>query len=80
MLRTETEDIKVMGTTTAVIDNTQRFDFALRDKTEQEMDAVLSRYLPSFYRHALRHLGNIADAEDAVQDALLSALVDGDRN
>src|SRR5258707_2342561 len=38
-----------------------------------EMQDVLSRCLPSFYRKAYRHLGNAADAEDAVQDALLSA-------
>jgi RNA polymerase sigma-70 factor, ECF subfamily len=43
-----------------------------RSKTEQLQD-VLSRYLPSFYRKAYRHLGNEADAEDAVQEALLSA-------
>jgi RNA polymerase sigma-70 factor (ECF subfamily) len=34
---------------------------------------VLSLKLPSFYRCALRLLGNKADAEDAVQEALLSA-------
>jgi RNA polymerase sigma-70 factor, ECF subfamily len=33
----------------------------------------LSRRLPSFYRIAYRLLGNQADAEDAVQDALLAA-------
>jgi len=32
-----------------------------------------SLYLPSFYRCALRLLGNRADAEDAVQEALLAA-------
>ena len=39
----------------------------------QELDSVVSRYLPMFYRRAFRLLGNMADAEDAVQDALLSA-------
>ena len=39
----------------------------------QELDCVVSRYLPMFYRRALRFLGNAPDAEDAVQDALLSA-------
>jgi RNA polymerase sigma-70 factor (ECF subfamily) len=39
----------------------------------REMQDVLSSYLPSFYRRAYRYLGNAADAEDAVQDALLSA-------
>src|SRR5260221_10529813 len=38
-----------------------------------EMQDVLARCLPSFYRKAYRHLGNAADAEDAVQDALLAA-------
>jgi RNA polymerase sigma-70 factor, ECF subfamily len=42
------------------------------NKTEELRD-VLSRHLPSFYRNAYRQLGNAADAEDAVQDALLSA-------
>ena len=37
------------------------------------MDAVLSGYLSSFTRKAFWHLGNAADAEDAVQDGLLSA-------
>jgi RNA polymerase sigma-70 factor (ECF subfamily) len=39
----------------------------------QELGAVLSSSLPSFYRSAYRLLGNAADAEDAVQDALLAA-------
>jgi RNA polymerase sigma-70 factor (ECF subfamily) len=38
-----------------------------------EMQEVLSLRLPSFYRCALRLLGNAADAEDAVQQALLAA-------
>jgi RNA polymerase sigma-70 factor (ECF subfamily) len=39
----------------------------------QELDTVVSRYLPMFYKRAFRFLGNATDAEDAVQDALLSA-------
>jgi RNA polymerase sigma-70 factor, ECF subfamily len=39
----------------------------------QELDSVVFRYLPMFYKRAFRFLGNTADAEDAVQDALLSA-------
>ena len=39
----------------------------------QELDNVVSRYLPMFYKRALHFLGNATDAEDAVQDALLSA-------
>jgi RNA polymerase sigma-70 factor (ECF subfamily) len=38
-----------------------------------EMQEVLSVRLPSFYRCALRVLGNAADAEDAVQEALFAA-------
>jgi RNA polymerase sigma-70 factor (ECF subfamily) len=38
-----------------------------------EMKEVLSLRSPSFYRCALRLLGNAADAEDAVQEALLAA-------
>jgi RNA polymerase sigma-70 factor (ECF subfamily) len=39
----------------------------------REMDEVLSRCLPSFHRQAYRYVGNMADAEDAVQDALTAA-------
>ena len=40
----------------------------------QELTDVITRHSPRFLRIALRHLSNVADAEDAVQDALLSAL------
>jgi RNA polymerase sigma-70 factor, ECF subfamily len=43
------------------------------EKEIQEMTDVFIRRLPSFYAQALRRLGNPADAEDAVQDAYLSA-------
>lgn len=43
------------------------------EKVCQEWTNVVIRHLPSFYRTARRWLGNIADADDAVQDALLSA-------
>ena len=39
----------------------------------EELRGVLSISLPSFHRSAYRLLGNAADAEDAVQDALLAA-------
>jgi RNA polymerase sigma-70 factor, ECF subfamily len=39
----------------------------------RELQKVLSLSRPSFYRRALRLLGNSADAEDAVQEALLAA-------
>lgn len=38
------------------------------------LDGIVERYEGSLYRMALRHLRNPADAEDALQDALLSAL------
>jgi RNA polymerase sigma-70 factor (ECF subfamily) len=38
-----------------------------------EMFSVVTHCLPSLYRYAYRVLGNKADAEDAVQDALLAA-------
>jgi RNA polymerase sigma-70 factor, ECF subfamily len=39
----------------------------------QELRSILSTRLPALYRSAYRLLGNAADAEDAVQDALLAA-------
>lgn len=39
----------------------------------EDIEAVLSRYAPALYRFAFRQLRNHEDAEDAVQDALLSA-------
>jgi RNA polymerase sigma-70 factor, ECF subfamily len=45
----------------------------LQEKEIQELTDVFIRCLPSFYAQALRRLGNAADAEDAVQDAYLSA-------
>jgi RNA polymerase sigma-70 factor (ECF subfamily) len=39
----------------------------------EELDCVVTRHLPMFYKRAFRFLGNAPDAEDAVQDALLSA-------
>lgn len=47
--------------------------FCKGDNVDEEMDKALSRCRPSFLRSAYRFLNNVADAEDAVQDALLSA-------
>src|SRR5438132_2889261 len=57
----------------AYIVSAQRLDAPNGESAAREMEDVLSRRLPSFYRRAYRYLGNAADAEDAVQDALLSA-------
>jgi RNA polymerase sigma-70 factor, ECF subfamily len=57
----------------AQIASDERVDVAQFESSIQQMQHVLSRSLPSFYRRAYRLLGNTADAEDAVQDALLAA-------
>ena len=62
-----------MGTTAAVIGTTHPVDFRSHESNSREMSAALSSHLPSLHRRAYRYLGNAADAEDAVQDALLSA-------
>jgi RNA polymerase sigma-70 factor (ECF subfamily) len=69
-----------MQETESNIGSEQRLDVCIveketqrMEKETQEMEDVLTRNMPSFYRRAYRYLGNAADAEDAVQDALLSA-------
>jgi RNA polymerase sigma-70 factor (ECF subfamily) len=62
-----------MQTPESNIGSEQRLDVCIFEKETQEMQDVLTRSMPSFYRRAYRYLGNAADAEDAVQDALLSA-------
>src|ERR1700687_621441 len=62
-----------MGTTAAIIDSTLMTDRGARDNLGREINDALLRYRHVFYRSAFRYLGNAADAEDAVQDALLSA-------
>jgi len=62
-----------MQATEAQIESEPRLDVHVYETGAREMQDVLSRSLPSFYKRAYRQLGNVADAEDAVQDALLSA-------
>jgi RNA polymerase sigma-70 factor (ECF subfamily) len=45
----------------------------IHDERIVELQDVVSRHLPSFYRRAYRFVGDPHDAEDAVQDAFLSA-------
>src|ERR1700740_1392406 len=45
----------------------------LHEQHTQELQDVVLRYLPLFHRRAYRYVGDPHDAEDAVQDALLSA-------
>src|SRR6267378_5807313 len=53
--------------------NAQYLDVADDQSAARELQRALSLSSPSFYRCALRLLGNRADAEDAVQEALLAA-------
>jgi len=54
-------------------ENDQRLEVVDHQSTVRKLQDVLSLRLPSFYRCAFRLLGNAADAEDAVQEALLAA-------
>jgi RNA polymerase sigma-70 factor (ECF subfamily) len=55
------------------IGSEQRLGVCILEEKTQEMQDILAQNMPSFYKRAYRYLGNAADAEDAVQDALLSA-------
>jgi len=54
-------------------ENDQRAELVDHETAVRKLQEVLSLRLPSFYRCAFRLLGNAADAEDAVQEALLAA-------
>ena len=62
-----------MQATETSIEGEGRSRAELLSERTQELDEVVSRNLRMFYRRAFRYLGNAPDAEDAVQDALLSA-------
>lgn len=62
-----------MSVTEMIIEGERAVCFGVFGERAQELDNVVSRHLPMFYKRALRFLGNAADAEDAVQDGLLSA-------
>jgi RNA polymerase sigma-70 factor (ECF subfamily) len=51
----------------------REFPTGLFGEKAREFDNVISQHLSMFYNRAFRYLGNAPDAEDAVQDALLSA-------
>jgi len=55
------------------IESDREFPTDLLRENALGLGSVVSRYLPMFYKRAFWYLGNAADAEDAVQDALLSA-------
>ena len=54
-------------------ENDQYLEVVDDQTAARQLQDVLSLRLPSFYRCAFRLLGNAADAEDAVQEALLAA-------
>jgi RNA polymerase sigma-70 factor, ECF subfamily len=45
----------------------------IRERHTSQLQEAVSHYLPTLYRRAYRYMGDPDDAEDAVQDALLSA-------
>lgn len=52
---------------------------AMTHNVDERLGAAFSRYSPALYRIAFRKLGNAEDAEDALQDALLSAFKNMDQ-
>lgn len=62
-----------MGTMAAEMAGVQNRSDATHARVREEMTTLIAERLPYFHRVALRRLKNEADAEDAVQDALLSA-------
>jgi RNA polymerase sigma-70 factor, ECF subfamily len=66
------EDSRVQ-TTNAVVEAGEYSETQSRQVTSETFGHILSSGLPSLYRGAYHLLGNVADAEDAVQDALLAA-------
>jgi len=59
--------------TTAIEINAAAVAVKCYQRREQELTEIITSHSLRFRRIALGHLGNAADAEDAVQDALLSA-------
>src|ERR1700690_2977082 len=62
-----------MQATAACLGNEQPLAVPAPENKTRELQDAFSRCLPLLRRTAYRYLGNEADAEDAVQDALLSA-------
>jgi RNA polymerase sigma-70 factor, ECF subfamily len=62
-----------MASTSAVVQVGKFNEIPSRQVAREAFGDILSSRMPSLYRGAYRLLGNAADAEDAVQDALLSA-------
>jgi RNA polymerase sigma-70 factor (ECF subfamily) len=62
-----------MGTTVGIFSDTQEPILYGRQEETRQLTNVIASHQPSLTRIALRVVGNAADAEDAVQDAFLSA-------
>jgi RNA polymerase sigma-70 factor, ECF subfamily len=62
-----------MQNTNAYVASEEREEIPNEGKAAQQLEQILASGLPPLYRRAYRILGNAADAEDAVQDALLAA-------
>jgi RNA polymerase sigma-70 factor (ECF subfamily) len=65
--------------TTAIEINPEAVAVEFSQRRVQELTDVITSHSLRFRRIAFGHLGNAADAEDAVQDALLSALTHVDQ-
>jgi hypothetical protein len=64
---------KGMQNTNAYVASEEREEIPTEGKAAQQLEQILASGLPPLYRRAYRILANAADAEDAVQDALLAA-------
>src|ERR1700745_3001284 len=62
-----------MQNTSAYVASEEREEIPNEGRAAQQLEQILASGLPPLYRRAYRILGNAADAEDAVQDALLAA-------
>lgn len=62
-----------MRVTRTLIEDAGASRASLLSESARKLDDVVACNLPMFNKRALRYLGNVPDAEDAVQDALLSA-------
>src|SRR5246127_5768231 len=62
-----------MQRTNAYIATEEREEIPNDGKAAEQLEQILAGGLPLLYRRAYRILGNTADAEDAVQDALPAA-------
>jgi RNA polymerase sigma-70 factor (ECF subfamily) len=60
--------------TAAVQRNPESIPIGCYQRNVRELTDLIASHSPRFRRIALAHLGDAADAEDAVQDALLAAL------